>query len=264
MDQSTGIKINDTFSNGKYALISDITLSETWYTIPTFEGILDGQEYKIYGLCIIQDSNGYCGLIGKNKGTIKNIKIYGGQIITSNNVVYSLDVGLICGENKGTLYNITVRDSYIYVANGSTDHDTESYVYAGVLCGSNWGTIEDCISKNNTLAAYSETQYKVAHVFGGGIVGMSLDGDIIDVQSINNTLKVTARANFKHKFLIFGEEKHGSAYAYLGGVVGYYSLTTIRGENKYENNTLYHYVERDCNCNTKIGGSKGDFSGGNN
>ena len=173
---------------GYYRLENDIVLAEDWQVIAAdsakpFAGYLDGQNFTISNLnCTVE--KGYAGLIGANKGTIRNLHVQG-TVETAN------DSGLIAGYNEGTIENCHAEGSVTCAGvgggivgrndekgvltqctssaevsgssgekgglsganigvirySGSTGNVSAGNASAGGISGDNYGTIENCYSR---------------------------------------------------------------------------------------------------------------------
>jgi len=235
-------KVNDgsTDINGKLA--NDIVLWTTdvdtntttkWIpigdtTIHTYEGIFDGQNFTINGLCVKGGTNaGLFGIVG-NSGVVKNISVQNGYfessgesdpsaagIVALNNgqisnchnsaTVYSArNAGGIAGTNHGDVSNcdnsgqitgtitggVTGNDSGILTDVVNTGNVSGGY--AGGIAGGQSGSITKC-SNSGSVRGSSYT---------GGIVGTSL-------------AKITMCSN---QGVVVGV---GDWLAYTGGLIGY-------------------------------------------
>lgn len=89
------IHINDEASVSAWQIEGKNTLKKTVPNVFFYEGCFDGNGYTVYGIY----SNDGSGLVGDNKGTIKNLTIRDAYVVGD-----SLSGG-ICSFNKGTIFN---------------------------------------------------------------------------------------------------------------------------------------------------------------
>lgn len=158
---ATRVNSGGDYNDKCYRLESDLDYDGITYTaIGTlaypFTGTFDGNGHEIEGPQISLQSTQYQGIIGYNKGTIKNLKVSNPYILGGD---YS---GGIAGYNEGTIENCRV-DNERGVFYGEDGH--HSY---GGIAGYNKGTISYCICaasvESNSNATYTATKV-------GGIVG---------------------------------------------------------------------------------------------
>lgn len=95
-----------------------------------FAGTFDGHGYCITGMIIKRNDDGPSALFGYNSGTIKNLIIAGGYVISD---YYGAS---ICSHNSGTITHC-ISTANIYCNN-----------YGGGICGKNYedGTIKNCFN----------------------------------------------------------------------------------------------------------------------
>lgn len=211
--------------NGNYKLGADIELGSNWAPIGTesapFTGTLDGNGHKINGLRITSLTTN-AGLFGYNKGTLKDIKIYGVNITSGTNAV-----GAVASINEGTIENAEVITKS---GNGKIEITTSTGIKAGAIVGENKGTINGATTDINvTVSAGSST---VAN-YVGGIAGTNI-GYIYNVNSSSyvnaSNIKVALIGgvvgendgyidNAKFKGTILASETNDEVYA--GGIAGY-------------------------------------------
>ena len=178
-------------SNVTFKLNMNVTLCGKWSPIEKFSATLDGGNKTISNLRIdIAQSDSvaeYHGFIGKNYGTIKNLKFTGINITASpyhtdkainvGGVVgynygtvreviaqgslncnrYMASMGGIIGTNAGTVYRCTVQDYYIY-GNGDM---------GGIAGRMTSGSVKYCQTKKLNMNVYTVNGNRSA----GGIVG---------------------------------------------------------------------------------------------
>lgn len=172
---------------GSYILTNDIELSEEWVPIglneeAPFTGILDGNGYSIMKMTIMNENLGYVGLIGYNKGIIRNLNLGIKYInnepdltgnatinITSTNVDYeNLYIGGIAGYNDtmGLIINCQVA---IKISAETAYKNRDMYV--GGLVGYNKGEIKDSYVITNLSAIINQTPEDSGNSFVGTLVG---------------------------------------------------------------------------------------------
>lgn len=123
--------------NGNYVLLNNIDLGgEEWAPIGTpeapFTGILDGNGNTVSGLCVTKTTSGVAGLVGYNRGKVRNLTVKGeidaDATGSENDVAY---IGGIVGYNAGEVMNccnlVSVNGSIeipnkVYVSNSPDDH----------------------------------------------------------------------------------------------------------------------------------------------
>ena len=197
-------------SDSYYILQNDLNLNGTednpWNTISSFNGTLNGQNFKISGL-YVNSAEGSKGIFGTNYGTIEKLEIVDANISVkgSSGVICSVNegeikeviadgviktnttgtgastLGGICGNNNGTISN-----SYNHV------HINGAYQDFGGISGINYGIIEKCYNDGSIESGFGL----------GGIVGRN-----------NGTVKLCINAG---NIIVHGD--YGSPY---GGISGH-------------------------------------------
>lgn len=153
------------YENKTITLAKDISLDGSqdnqWIPIGNetnkFKGTFDGNEKVISSLYINSNKN-YQALFGWNSGTVKNITIANGTIIS--NSVYA--AGLVA-YNDGTIENAHNQSCIVSVDNANGE------AAAGGICSNNNGTIMRC---SNLADISSNTKLTVANANAGGITGV--------------------------------------------------------------------------------------------
>lgn len=158
-----------------------------------FEGTFEGCGYYISGLQIYQDINS--GLFGDNRGTIKNVGVYG-------NIGGTSYVGGIVGinESSGVIEHCYNFATMVCASNGH---------FNGGIAGYNDGIIRNCYN-GNTVSAFStvggiaginaygliENCFNAGAVYAtsyvGGIVGANTHGDVYNCYSSGRVAGTTA------------------------------------------------------------------------
>ena len=240
---------------------SSLDLSQTKVSpFKEFKGILDGNYCEISGWKQEYLNTGDLGLFKVNSGTIKNLTINNFTITQANpDINGESRVGLLCGTNNGVIDNVSVKNCTVDIDLGDINAGALNYAYLGAICGLNKGTIcgngEIC---GNNLHASVFTQYENANGYVGGVAGYSTSGEIRDVNSHHNTLSSKCCANADKN--MFGCWNHGRPYAYVGGIVGVASNTSL-SNLKYDQNNMNAELERSCNHDTNMGKNTGPIQG---
>ncbi len=132
----------------------NISLSGKWRPIEKFNATLDGGNNTISNLRIdIPQSDSvaeYHGFIGKNYGTIKNLKFTGINITASpHHTDKAINVGGVVGYNYGTVRKVIAQESL----------NCNRYMASmGGVVGTNAGTIYRCTAQDY-------------YIYGNGAVG---------------------------------------------------------------------------------------------
>lgn len=243
-----------------FQLTSNISLGSI-APIDSLSGTLDGNGYTLSGWSHTQTTVGNIGLFTTNSGTIKNLTLSGFKITQNNpNVTGTLRVGMLCGDNSGTLENVTITNSSLDVDVGDANNSSNSYIYAGIVCGYNTGEIRKCIVQNScNVKAVASSLDEGARSYAGSVVGYSAGGKLLDVSSHNNT--VNARANAGRTTNWIGAENgHGRPYAYAGGVIGYMESTILERVLGYRN-SLTAVDDRGCHSGNNRDSACGSIIG---
>jgi|GEM_PF-2267092 len=239
--------------NGKYHLGASIDLADAdWAPIGDasnpFTGIFDGRGYVISNMRVSAEQQ-YVGLFGyANGATIKNVGVEGANINitwTSGSSVYA---GGICGYITGSgnirncyftgrvssvmtaqngrvyaggicgLVNTSASVTFCYTAGNVFARTTyssgnPSTLYAGGICGYNFGSISDCYNAE-TVTATSTTSNSSgnSNFYAGGICGYN-DGN---VTKCHNTSEILSSASTST-----------SPNTRAGGISGYHNSGTI-------------------------------------
>ena len=180
-----------------FELVSDIDFNEVDDEMPiyTFEGHLNGNGYSINNWyftvlpdfnpadyltktikvfnTIEKDGSYNWGIFASNQGTIKNIKINNfncfSRFITPEEIGdYSLAMGVVCGRNYGTIDNVTVDNCTLDLTLSSGTEKNLS-AYCGILTGvnENTGVITYSGTKNSKLTLCVSNVLSDATLFPG-------------------------------------------------------------------------------------------------
>lgn len=229
--------------NGHYKLVANIDLeNEEWAPIgnaSSFTGVLDGNGHTISNFKVSNQS-GYIGLIGYNKGTIKNLIITGTDVNVPA-VSQNSYVGTIAGYNKGTIENVQVSGSLLI-----NSHSSSYTTYIGGIAGYNEGAIKN--STNNTsvtgtnyvggITAYNEGTLLeltnkgiiIADTYGAGITTFTTTG----ISECINEGNITAGSYTagivasipKGKAITISKCKNTgdlNTQSHAGGIIGYHA-----------------------------------------
>ena len=134
-----------------------------------FTGSYDGGGHRIIGLKSYLDGAGdqYAGLLGYNKGVIRNLGMVDGMVSANETAPYvsgNAYSGSIAGYNQGTVencYNTCAVSAYVSAVSSSL-----STAYAGGIVGYNSGALINC--RNTGEISSSESS---ADAYGGGVAG---------------------------------------------------------------------------------------------
>lgn len=137
-----------------------------WIPIGSYEhqyaGIFDGNGKTVKGIYIETDQFNQ-GLIGFNKGTVKNVTVSDSYICSEGG-----NIGAVVGYNNGIVENCK---------NYSTTHAYENDYYAeglgGVVGTLSDGVVQRCVNYGKVMGGYS-----IYHV--GGVVGSIYGGTLLD------------------------------------------------------------------------------------
>ena len=245
------VNAGDTFAGSTVTLANNIDMEGvSWVPAGTkqtpFAGTFNGNGNQIINLTANFSADKiYVGLIGYNKGTIKNLTVEA-AVPTGEGwdagIGHWTDAGanfsgLVVGCNEGNI-DTCVAQGYLNIEN------QRSISANGGVCGYNKGTIsnstnEACIQAVNSTVYYNVPT--VADCYTGGIAGLN-EGTVTGCTSVYNTLmKATGDYGSAAAGTIVGDNRKGGiisncngsgevytwikwatemGYAYAGGVVG--------------------------------------------
>ena len=205
---------------GKTILLNDIDLNnKEWKPVPNFTGEFDGNNHKILNMKITsKPSSGNIGLVGTNKGLIKNV-ILDNYTISLNSLSADSEryVGGLVGENRGIpsggdgkVVNckangtITINGSTCSLCVGGLIGRTQSYyntpkTYIENCSSSGTITINSSASVscggivgndtwNPIKSSYSKTSLNVittGRAYVGGLIGNYIGGDLYTIEISN-------------------------------------------------------------------------------
>ena len=183
-------------------LDKDIDLTNTkWTPIGTdhsnsYTGTFDGGNHTISGLTVTgsEEYAGLFGYIGKDGGTVKNVKLENVQITSDDQYAY---VGGVAGYSRGNIENCSVSGS----VSGNSNSNGTSNCVGGVVGQQYGGTITECSS-----SAIVDGTNEV-----GGVAGQTANATLTACYATGD---VTAERDPKNN-------------TYAGGVVGYNGASTL-------------------------------------
>lgn len=183
-------------------LDNDIDLTNTkWTPIGTdhsnsYTGTFDGGNHTISGLTVTgsEEYAGLFGYIGKDGGTVKNVKLENVQITSDDQYAY---VGGVAGYSRGNIENCSVSGS----VSGNSNSNGTSNCVGGVVGQQYGGTITECSS-----SAIVDGTNAV-----GGVAGQTANATLTACYATGD---VTAERDPKNN-------------TYAGGVVGYNGASTL-------------------------------------
>lgn len=183
-------------------LDKDIDLTNTkWTPIGTdhsnsYTGTFDGGNHTISGLTVTgsEEYAGLFGYIGKDGGTVKNVKLENVQITSDDQYAY---VGGVAGYSRGNIENCSVSGS----VSGNSNSNGTSNCVGGVVGQQYGGTITECSS-----SAIVDGTNAV-----GGVAGQTANATLTACYATGD---VTAERDPKNN-------------TYAGGVVGYNGASTL-------------------------------------
>ena len=148
----------------KYLLACDINCKGNTLTpIDEFAGELEGNGYKIYNYTMSENAVNVA-LIRTNKGTVKNLSFGDFTFDIKRDGGSDKFYGVVCGINYGTVENCAVLDSEMKIACNASG--TSYVLMIGGIAGQNYGVISNC--KNNATINVETTQEGSKHYSATG------------------------------------------------------------------------------------------------
>ncbi len=268
-------------ANVKVRLYADIDLGSFYWVPMYFDGIFDGQNYKINGLQIDASSYDQIGLFSKMDygSAIKNVVfdtvtitglnagdkagVVAGYIegtsdgtnsvnASAENIIIKNATATYSGSNTGTLYfggiggftySSVIKNCLVDVAvyNANTAYPQNLYI-GGIVGEANNTQISVCsFDQLDTDAPYI-TAYGAGECYGGGIVG-SLD--------YKNSKSTTTIIKCYNKGAITVGISGSSASAYAGGIVGAVKYGTV--SNCFNTASITANAKQSTGSSTSIG-----------
>ncbi len=212
----------DTWSKDKIInLCSDIEISKEFDCVPTFSGIFNGNNHTINFNEIIKKGS-YVGVFRYiQSGGVVADTIFRGNITPSGS---QKNIGGIVGNNKGTLKNCTFNGNVVgetniggicgYVSetgkieNCKFDGSVTGIHYTGGICGQNYGTVSGCTNTGSVNTTNTEKKKNFEDIN-------------IDIDNINSTETVNTTTDTGG---ICGFTKGTISNCINKGNVGYKSL----------------------------------------
>ncbi|MBN7773539.1 S-layer homology domain-containing protein [Clostridium aminobutyricum] len=191
---------NGRYGNKYYKLTTDIVLNEditgepeVWTPIgqdsdTCFTGVFDGSGHTISGI-YIDDTFTYAGLFGYMKfGTVKNVKVGGGQIDAAVENSYA--------------GGIAAYNGYGRIEDCSNTADVRGSQSGGIVGYNSEGHIQDCSNSG-----------RVEGIVAGGITGANIDAPMTVVNCFNTGIVMAIK---------------GNQLAYAGGIAGVNMASSIK------------------------------------
>ncbi len=174
-----------------------------------YQGIFDGQGHVIDGLTINpQYGLSSTGLVSVigQNAVVRNLRLSGVTVYEPGTSVGT--VGAICGTNDGTIENCVIESGTVYALQ-----------YAGGICGQNNGTIRLC-SSGATVTVLSPYSY-LSSQYAGGICGQNSG----TIENCLNTGNITA------EYYVGGICGQSASSAIVSGCLslGAYNATALAG-----------------------------------
>ncbi|MBP5682947.1 MAG: hypothetical protein J6X05_06880 [Bacteroidales bacterium] len=188
----------DGFEDVHFKIENDITCpsdGEMWpigNILSPFNGVLDGNNKRIYNFRCDQSSYDNIGFIGYNAGLVKNVRL------SDANIKGHYYTGGICGFNVGRIESCMIDSSRVKADN-----------YCGGICGFDNGEISRCVNNSTVICDYyvggicgsnsgridSCTNNKSGHITGVSCVGGITGSNNAEVNACSNLGTVTGRDN---------------------------------------------------------------------
>lgn len=142
-----------------YMLINDISLETIANSICDFSGTLDGAGYTLKDWDYEYYRTGNMGLFTTitSGAIVKNLVISNCKLYPKDGKYGSVTTGMLCGTNFGTIENVCVIGCTIKGDMGSRDENNTNLctTYVGGICGTNSGTIRKSGVMSSTIHGYS-------------------------------------------------------------------------------------------------------------
>lgn len=225
------------YPTANYHLMSDINLKgEEWTPIPAFDGLFDGNGYKIYNFTL-RKNNVDSAFVLKNTGTIRNITFANVEFANKLESARNSCVAVVCAINEGKLMNVSAEkvNMLVNLVNTNAGH----YVYVGVIAGMNKGTVYHCSAQSELIFKSDvhtwwndDSNYDTkTWIRAGGVLGENL-GEVNGIES-NLVAKVNAYVGSTNAYsYTYGRNYVTKAVAFcLGGAIGAAEQGNVRGVN---------------------------------
>ncbi|MBE6638077.1 MAG: hypothetical protein E7616_01270 [Ruminococcaceae bacterium] len=203
----------ESFSGKYFRLEKNICLNNLTFPTIGSKGTPFAGVFDGNGLMIhsylISDSRAYMGLFGHITGTVKDLGVQGNINLTGS--TQNTYAGILTGSNSGTIENC--------YANGMISIGSSNTVYAGGLVGYNEGNITNCY-------ATTELNCHANMVYAGGLSGYAKSGTIKGCYASGAVKAEGSSENYSH---------NGGLVAYLG------SAAAIQNSYRFEGQALHQY-----------------------
>lgn len=235
----------------KYLLACNINCKgETLISIDEFTGELDGNGYKIYNYTMSENAL-TVALIRTNRGTVKNLSFGDFTFDIKRDGDSDRFYGVICGINYGIVENCTILDSELKIAcNGSNSSYT---LHIGGIAGDNYGTVTSC--KNNaSINVYTTCD----GYYSGWIYGWQnrtvymYAGGLVGENQIGAV--VESCANTGNLSITTATTTAGYSYNYVGGLVGANDGETLTSGSSCD----ITIISTGAYTNIRLGGAMGE------
>lgn len=223
--------------SGNYIIMNDLNMDGAEYypigdDANSFKGVLDGNGYTISNLKI-NTSRTLVGLLGKNDGTVKNIRI--ADLIISGDIYTSgIVFGTIAGNNGGKIENCYFDTGSIKI-NVKTNFN-DGGIRVGGIAGINNGSITNCYKKATIEQSSDWLSSDVGGIAGanfGNITNCYNNGNVTAQSSkfpscaggiIGTNIYYGKVNNCYNSGNIYAVSLGPSSYdSYAGGIAGYSS-----------------------------------------
>ncbi len=209
---------------GKYILVNDISLSaDKWEPINEFNGIIDGNGYKIYDFTMSgTDEN--LGFVNTNNGIIKNLSFdeFAFAYNRANQPISR--VGVIAAVNNGTIKNCKLISGDMEMsASLSAAWNHTIAVYFGGLVGINYGTVTECANNVDMRISTSSHHYSYSYT---AFIGLHL----ASIAGLNHGIikESCAQGTITYSLAVSASRGYASTQAYIGGIAGLSQKATAK------------------------------------
>lgn len=234
-------RLDSASKNLKVILNGDIDLKDMEdFQIPTFGGIFDGQNHKLYGLVVNQDGSAQ-GLFRyiQEGATVKNLEIIG-RVTPSGS---STKVGGLAGVNAGTVENVSFFGAVCGISqvggivglnevSGRVEKCTmKGYIRGskvlGGIVGENAGVVYDCVNKANVNTVLATETLSIEDITvprltsdEGGINGSDIGGLVGASSGVIRLCRNEGNVGYQHTGYNIGGVA-GSSSGFMADCVNY-------------------------------------------
>lgn len=170
------------YTSAYFMLIADINVG-SMTPLESFSGVLDGCGYTLSGWSYSQSTTGFAGLIRSNSGYVKNLTLNSCTLGSIDGAEGDLVAGVLCGINYGTIENVVVRNCSLSADVGSKSSGADNRLWAGFLCGVSVGAVRRCGARENTMNCYAGSGKD------GGTVVCVMGGLVGDLESTGTAIE---------------------------------------------------------------------------